>query len=363
MNEFERKQTAIQGLLEKHGLDALLLRRVSSFAWATAGAASYVNTATSEGLASLLITPSGRHLIADNIEAPRLEKEEQLKAQGWEFHVHPWYEGPEAIQALVRGLRVGADVPFPGATDLSGPVARLRANLGAEEGERFRELGRLCAEAMDNAIRGVRPGMSEHQIAAQLSAESESRGAQCIVNLIATDERIFNFRHPLATNKILDRYAMLVLCGRQKGLVCSITRLVYFGRLPEEVRRKAEAVAQVDGVFILGTRPGRSLGQVFQEAITAYAQAGFPDEWQLHHQGGPAGYEPREYMAVPGSNDVIERGQAYAWNPSITGAKSEDTILVGEQENEVLTRIEGWPEMQVQIGEQTISRPAILEVT
>jgi antitoxin VapB len=161
----------------------------------------------------------------------------------------------------------------------------------------------------------------------------------------------------------LDRYAMLVLCGRQKGLVCSITRLVYFGRLPEEVRRKAEAVAQVDGAFILGTRPGRSLGQVFQEAITAYAQAGFPDEWQLHHQGGPAGYEPREYMAVPGSNDVIERGQAYAWNPSITGAKSEDTILVGEQENEVLTRIEGWPEMQVQIGEQTISRPAILEVT
>lgn len=363
MNEFELKQAAIHELLERHGLDALLLRRVSSFAWATAGAASYVNTASSEGVASLLIAPDGRHLITDNIEAPRLEKEERLLEQGWEFHVHPWYEAPEAIQALRRGLRVGADIPFPGATDLSGPLARLRANLTPEEGARFRELSRLCAAAMDHAIRAVRPGMSEHQIAARLAAELEGRGVQAIVNLVATDERIFNFRHPLPTHKALDRYAMLVLCGRQKGLVCSMTRLVSFGRLPDEVRRKAEAVARVEAAFILGTRPGRALGEIFQEALDAYAQVGFPDEWQLHHQGGPAGYEPREYVAVPGSNDLVRLGQVYAWNPSITGAKSEDTILVGERENEVLTRIEGWPELQVRAGGKELSRPAILEVT
>jgi Xaa-Pro aminopeptidase len=363
MNEFEQKKTAVNALLERHGLDALLLRRASSFAWATAGAASYVNTAASEGVASLLITPAGRYLITDNIEAPRLEKEEQLKEQGWEFHIHPWYETADAIERLTRGLLVGADVPFPGAADLSGPLARLRADLTHEEGERFRELGRLCAEAMDRAIRAVRPGMSEHQIAAPLFTETESRGVQTIVNLIATDERIFNFRHPLPTHKTLDRYAMLVLCGRQKGLVCSMTRLISFGRLPDDVRRKAEAVAQVDAAFILGTRPGRALGDIFQEALDAYAQTGFPDEWQLHHQGGPAGYEPREYIAVPGSSDVVRVGQAYAWNPSITGAKSEDTILVGETDNEVLTQIEGWPDLQVVVGGKELPRPAILEVT
>ena len=65
--------------------------------------------------------------------------------------------------------------------------------------------------------------------------------AAVVVNLIATDERIFNFRHPLPTHKRLERYAMLVLCGRQRGLVCSITRLVHFGRLPDDLRRKAEA--------------------------------------------------------------------------------------------------------------------------
>jgi antitoxin VapB len=322
-----------------------------------------VNTASSEGVASLLITPAGSYLIADTIEAPRLEKEEGLKEQGWEFHIHPWYEAPAAIQALAGGLRLGADVPFSGAADLSGPLARLRANLNPEEGQRFRELGRLCAAAMDQAIHAVRPGMSEHQIAARLSAELEGRGVQTIVNLIATDERIFNFRHPLPTGKVLDRYAMLVLCGRRKGLVCSMTRLVHFGRLPDDLRRKAEALAQVDAAFLQGTRPGRTVGQVLKEGVAAYARAGYPEEWQLHHQGGPAGYEPREFIAVPGSSEAIQRGQAFAWNPSITGAKSEDTVLVGAAQNEVLTHIEGWPEILVQAGEQTFPRPAILEVT
>ena len=62
-------------LLAKHHLEALLLQRVSSFAWATCGAASYINTAATTGDASLLITPSGRYVLTNNIEAPRLEQE------------------------------------------------------------------------------------------------------------------------------------------------------------------------------------------------------------------------------------------------------------------------------------------------
>jgi len=40
MTEFDLKQEQIQALLAGRGLDALLLQRVSSFAWATCGAAS-----------------------------------------------------------------------------------------------------------------------------------------------------------------------------------------------------------------------------------------------------------------------------------------------------------------------------------
>ena len=182
------------------------------------------------------------------------------------------------------------------------------------------------------------------------------------VNLVGTDERIFTYRHPLPTAKKLDKYAMLIFCGRWKGLVCSISRLVHFSPLPEELREKTEAVAKIDANFIHHTRPGKKLGEIFKIAREMYAAVGYPDEWKKHHQGGPVGYEPREYFAIPDSTDVVSAGQVYAWNPSITGTKSEDTFLVGEKENEILTEIKGWPYISVEVNGRIYQRPAILEI-
>jgi Xaa-Pro aminopeptidase len=114
MTEFDQKQNRIQALLAQRRLDALLLQRVSSFAWATCGAASYVNTVTTSGEAALLITPPGLYLITNNIEATRLEQEEKLAAQGWDFRVAPWHEVPDAVAELTRGVRLGAMGPTLG---------------------------------------------------------------------------------------------------------------------------------------------------------------------------------------------------------------------------------------------------------
>ena len=364
MTESTEKQARIQKFMKENELEALLLRRVANFAWATCGAASYVCTATTDGVAALLITPGERFLIVNNIEATRLEAEEKLVDQGWRFETAGWYEAADLLSGLTRGMKLGADGPFPGARDLSAQISRYRTVLSPEECDRFRENGRLAAEAMNIAIHEVSPGQTEYQIAGILAREAESRGLQAIVNLVATDERIFNFRHPLPTARKLDRYAMLVLCGRRQGLIVSVTRLIHFGPIPEEIRRKSEAVARIDATFLHETRPGRTLGDIFRSAQAVYADSGYPDEWKLHHQGGPAGYEPREFLAVPGSADVVSAGQAYAWNPSITGAKSEDTILVTEDGYEVLSEIEGWPMISASIpgSAEPILRPGILEV-
>ncbi len=360
VNEISGKLSLLRSLAASHALDALLLQRVSSVAWATSGAAVFVNTARSEGEASLLITKEKQFLFTNNIEAPRLEKEEGLIAQGWEFSIAPWFETNHVFQELIGKSKLGADGLFPSVPDLSSEIAHLRANLTQAEGERFRTLGRFCAQSMDSAIQFVHPGQTEFEIAGLLAGESERRGVQPTVILIATDERIFNFRHPLPTAKKLERYAMLILCGRQHGLVCSITRLVHFGHLPEEIQKKAISVARIDAAMINATRPGRSLGEIFQTTMKEYARFGYPDEWRLHHQGGPAGYEPREYIARPGAIEKVSLGQVYAWNPSITGTKSEDTILVTETGNEILTSISGWPVISVDVGGDSLERPAIL---
>ena len=104
------------------------------------------------------------------------------------------------------------------------------------------------------------------------------------------------------------------------------------------------------------------MANVFQSAKDAYAEVGFSNEWQLHHQGGPAGYDPREFLATDEIDVPIGIGQVYAWNPSITGIKSEDTILVGEQENEIISAISGWPTIPVEIDGQVVERPRVLVV-
>jgi Xaa-Pro aminopeptidase len=361
-NELEAKLAAVSEMLKKNDLEAMLIRRVPNFAWMTCGASAFVNSATEESTASLLICPSGRYLVTNNIEAPRFEQEEDLAAQGWEFRVSQWFEPERAVEEISQGWRLAADSAYPGAVDLGASFPRLRVNLHPHERTRLKELARKCAVAMDRAIRAVRPGMTEDDIAGILAGEALRLGVLPIVNLIAVDDRISAFRHPLPTNTVLKKYAMLVLCGREFGLVCSVTRLIHFGRLPDELRRRAEAVAAVDAAFIGSTRPNVRMSQVFQAGLSAYARVGYPDEWCLHHQGGPVGYEPREFVVTGQTDDIVCSGQAYAWNPTITGAKSEDTILVGRDDAEILTSIEGWPMLEAEFEGHVLPRPAVLEV-
>jgi len=152
MLEFDLKQTRLISLLEKHQLDGILLRRASSFAWATCGAAAYVNVATTAATAALLITCSQRYLITDNIEAPRFEKEENLRTQGWEFLVNPWHNQADAIGKLTQGKNIGADLPSGEEFDLTGAISHLRAHFTPDETARFRMLGHLCAAAMQAAV-------------------------------------------------------------------------------------------------------------------------------------------------------------------------------------------------------------------
>jgi antitoxin VapB len=362
MTEAKDKLARVRALLAAHSLDAIVLGRVANFAWLADGAVSYVNTAATFGAVSLVVTADRQYVLTNNIEATRLHAEEPLEGLGFDLVVDPWYGPTKAADALLAGKRLGSDGGHPGSVDLTDKIAALRIPRTPTELARFQQLGKACAKAMDTAIRQVRPGLTEMEIAGLLAGAAYAEGALPIVNLIATDERILRFRHPLPTEKKLQRYAMLVLCGRRQGLVASVTRLVHFGALPDELRRKQQACAVVDATFIAKTRPGVRLGDVFAAAQAAYAATGFADEWQLHHQGGPAAYEPREFVATPNTDHAVLEGEVYAWNPSITGVKSEDTIMVGPERNEVLTTISSWPMLKVDVDGVSWERPAILEV-
>ena len=98
---------------------------------------------------------------------------------------------------------------------------------------------------------------------------------EAILAEIAADERIDAYRHPLPTERRIDRRVMVVVGAERYGLHCSATRLISFGAMSNELRRRHDAVVHVDARMIAETRPGRTLGEVFAAAQRAYAEAGF----------------------------------------------------------------------------------------
>ncbi|GAB4191068.1 MAG: M24 family metallopeptidase [Roseiflexaceae bacterium] len=360
--EFTTKRQRIAALMDAQGLDGLLLGRSAGWSWGTCGHEANVATNSETAVAALLFTRTRDYLLADRIELPRLLAEElgDLPFEPVEF---PWHEpGQRAeLAAQLAGGPLGADVALPGARLVASEAAALRFDLTHEEQARFRALGRDTGAAVEAVAAAVQPGMSEYAIAGLLARATFDRDAVPVVTLIAVDDRVRRFRHPPATGQRLERYAMLVLCARRHGLVASATRLVHFGPLPADLRKRALACARIDAAVIGASRPGATLGDAFATLQRAYATEGFPEEWRDHHQGGLAGYENREVVGTPGSPVAIHSGQAFAWNPSIAGVKSEDTVLVGDHGCEVLSATGDWPLYEIQQDGTTIGRPAILE--
>ena len=117
---------------------------------------------------------------------------------------------------------------------------------------------------------------------------------------------------------------------------------------------------EVDTTFNLATKPGAIYGEIFKQAQAVYAETGFTDEWKLHHQGGPTGYQGRFFKATPETKSIVSAGHVVAWNPSITGTKSEDTVLIKPDGHEILTAAIDWPTQTVETPLGSMQRCQIL---
>jgi len=322
----QTKDERLARFCRERGVDGVLIRRRSNVAWVTDGADIHCNLFMETGVAALLWTPQRKVVYCDNVDGPRLAAEEF--GPDWEILQTPWTECPRWPEG-----NLACDYP-------EDCLADVRASLTEREVERIRVLGAETAEVVADLAHLVQPGMRELDVAADLSAGLWRRGIRTPVVLIAADERIARFRHPHPTTNRLDQLLMIVVCAQRRGLIVALSRLVHFGKLPAELRRRHEAVCRVDEAYHAATRPGVEWRTALAAGIQAYAEVGFVDEWRLHFQGGPMGYETRDYWATTSETRRIVPNQAVAWNPSITGTKSEDAML---STGEVLTAVRDWP--------------------
>jgi Xaa-Pro aminopeptidase len=334
--------------LDRHQLDGVLLQRPNNFAWITCGRNNRVPNNAPHGVAAILATEDSRICLANSIEAPRLAGEE-LAGTGIEVVSFPWWDRKAAAIKLIEamgGRKIAADIdPLDlKLRPLSEEFNKLRWALRPEEIARYRDGASRASAAVDAAAREVAFGATEFEAAGVLSYHLHARGCNPLVTLAVADERAVRFRQALPSERKIDQFVMLVAVAELSGLISCLTRFVAFRPVSGETERKVQALANIDAAVNLATRPGRSLADVFRILQQAYADNGFADEWQHHHQGGSTGYANREVLATPGAPTVVRENQAFAWNPSIPGFKVEDTVLCTDRGVEILTDLtEDWP--------------------
>lgn len=360
--ELKTKLAQVRSLLRAHSAEAALLGLQPNFSWLACGGEAHIPLNSNLSFGQLVVTARGFYLLANRIEMRSLQ-DEVVHGLGATPLLWEWHDSASAVQALKQvadPAKTLSDCGDWGTTARPDLFAPLHYSLQEAEVKRYRALGKAAEAALNETCRSLRPGQTEFQIAGLLAERAWARNLTPVVVLVATDERIKNYRHPRPTPKKLRKFAEVILCARQHGLIVALTRMVHFGPISKDLRRRHDAVCAVDTELHLATQIGTPVKDIFRQGVAAYDATGFGDEWHLHHQGGPCGYQGRDYLGSPTAPGVVLENQPFAWNPSITGTKSEDTILATRQGVQVITPATNWPMVTVEDDDGPWLRPDIL---
>lgn len=350
--DLPEKLTVLRHIAVARGLHTLVLQAPATLSWLT-GARWHVPHTLAASCFDVIIehadtTAPSLTVVTNAIEAPRLTDTELVGFPA-SITAVPWEQSRDP--SLPGGRGVGADGPggpVSDRTDVTADLAPLRRCLTAHQRTRLRSASTDAAEATTEVALKISPGMTEQHIAALYTAALLERGLEPVCLFVAGGQRMARHRHPLPTPTPVGNQVALVCGARRDGLIASITRIVSFGDPGSARRGRYRALLDVEAAFLNHTRPGVRIGDVVAAGESAYPRHGFDaEEPRRHHQGGFTGWAPREYLAHPASDDAVAEHCAVAWNPSATGWKVEDTLLVGNDGFEVLTADPDWPTVTV----------------
>ena len=351
--------------MDAKGLDGVLLKKQANFSWLSAGGYNMVGIASETGVTSLLVTKTSRYVVANKIEMQRMLVEEGLGELGFQPLEFEWYVDREAemVRKIVPDLsRVGVDMGFADAKNMDGEIKKLRYSLTENEVASYCFLGTKLSSALEKVMLGIRPGDKECEIAGRFGAELWKDRIDPTGIMVAADERVAMYRHPIPTQNMVKRYVMCCINARYKGLITTITRIMHFGKAATELKKQFAQNLELENRMIAATQVGKPMSAAFHTALAAYREYGFPEEWKLHHQGGSMGYYARDIKVVAETQDIVEENQAFCWNPSITGTKTEDGFIATSKGPIMISHPVVFPKVMQNIGGVHFVRPGMLEV-
>jgi Xaa-Pro aminopeptidase len=229
--------------------------------------------------------------------------------------------------------------------DCSGMVESFRMIKDAEEIARIRLAIKLGSALFPTALKHIRPGIRESQVAAEIEYEARRRGAEgmSFETIVAGGARSA-LPHGRASRERLPQRGFVVLDFGVilTGYCSDMTRTVHLGKPDARARIMYEAVLRAQLAAIKRVRPGVAVSAVDEAARSVLNGAGF-GQFFTHSTGHGVGLEIHEAPRIAGKqHQKLQPGMVITVEPGIYipgegGVRIEDMVLVTERGCEVLT--------------------------
>ena len=357
--DVEQKHRLVSEFLESHQYDALLLQEAGNFAWFTSGG-DCSRSRSSETTAALFITPEARVVMTSNADSAQLF-ERELPGLGFQLKERPWYEPRHVLlDDVCRGRTVAGDSSFGAVSDVSPQLIGLRLPLTVLECERLRELGRAVAHAVEATARNCRPGETEAEIAAEMAHRLIKRQVNPERIQVCADGQYQRYRHWSFGTRPVRQSCVISALARRWGLCVGATRTICFGEPSEELRSAHHRAMLIHATGMYFCQPEWEIFEVWDRVQRIYEKFGVSEEWRHAEQAEIIGYRVNEVPIVPKSEFRLASRMAVHWHPSVGPAVAGDTILLADDSFEILTPMENWPKLTVEVKGSAIHCPDIL---
>jgi Xaa-Pro aminopeptidase len=350
--QFHARLSALRRLLSAQKLDCLLVTQPVNWSYLTGftGESGTLIVARS----SITLITDGRFTTQAHSEAPSASvvlQKGSLTGSVGEFLRQKAYRhigfDPSVLTVEQLKLLKKATGSRPRWTTASGLVEGLRARKDASELARMRQSAILAGDVLKEAMKLLKPGVTENEVAAEIEYQMRRGGASgpAFESIVAFGSRSA-LPHARPTAKRLKKNELVVLdLGAILAHYCSdITRTVYVGRAPARVKLWYRAVLEAQTAAIAAMRDGVSCGDV--DAAARQVLVGYKlDRFFTHSTGHGLGMEVHEQPRLArGQKARLEAGSVVTIEPGVYmagvgGIRIEDDVAVHPGRIEVLTRV------------------------